>query len=630
MKSLQMMAFSLLLASTTLFAQPTNPFKVAAVEFNPQFMHFETNLPPLAAAAENAALKGAKLIVLPELANSGYFYNSSKQIAPYLDTIPGKTTAILEPIAKKYHSYITVGISEIDPVTHFAYNAAALIGPEGYIGKYRKNQLNASDTRWATRGNLGFPVFNTELGKIALVICYDDVYLQSLLIPALRDANIIAYITASDRLLAHEPGFKTNHSTIANIASLPGWMGVYVVATTRTDSETNPDNGITTHYDGGASIWDPMGKNLAQAPVSSPNNPAPPLTIFADIDPKLYQNAVKELLHTRRRPELYQALSLYRAPSDPTASTESHKINAALLQYQPTPGDKKANLAIINDLLQKNTSAKAVNLIVLPENSLIGDGLTSEQLQHYAEAIQDDSVKQMGALAKQYHAHLIFSMPEKFKNQFYQTAILFNEQGEMIGQYRKTHLNKQDKQWSTAGNEIPVFSTSLGRLGIILGDEVQIPDLATLMAVQRADMVVIPTAWHGEYGGKVEVDPGLLIKPFPQNTMFIWYNIGKYAQAYTLVANYVGGKQNDRGSSGLYSLAPIQGLYPPQLASSDQSQAYVVSFETLGAPDWWINQNDYIIGRRAELSAPALVATDSPCFVAWKKNSVDNNFCWDH
>lgn len=610
-------------------AEPSGKFKAAAVEFNPQLMHFETNLPPLAVAAEKAASTGAKLIVLPELSNSGYFYNSSKQIAPYLDTIPGKTTRILEPITKKYHSYIAVGISEIDPVTHLAYNAAALIGPNGYIGKYRKNQLNSSDTRWATRGNLGFPVFDTELGKIALVICYDDVYLQSLLVPTLRDANIIAYITASDRLLPHEPGFKSNHSTIANIASLPGWLGVYVVATTRTDSETNPETMVTTHYDGGASIWNPMGKNLAQAPVSSPQDPKPPVTIFADIDPALYKNSVKQLLQARRRPELYQVISLYRAPSDPSASKQSHKINAALLQYTPKQADKKANLETITALLENNSGAKP-NLIVLPANSLLGDGLTPEQLKQHAEDKQGNSIKQMSELAKQYHAHLVFSMPEREDNQFYQTAILLDDKGQIIGQYRKAHLNDQDKKWATAGNDLPVFKTSIGRVGIILDDEVQIPDLATVMAVSRADMVVIPSAWHGEYGGKVEVDPGLLIKPFPDNTMFMWYNIGKYAQAYTLVANYVGGEQKDLGSSGMYSLAPIQGFYPPQLASNNQAQAYIVSFDTLGSSDWWINQNDYIIGRRAELSAPTLLASNSSCFKSWLKNSRDNNFCWDH
>lgn len=611
--------------SANSFGLTDQPFKAAAVEFNPKFMQFQNNLAPLAAKAEEAAKQGAKLIVLPELSNSGYLYNSRKQIEPYLDHIPGKTTAALEPIAHKYHTYIAVGISEEDPITHLAYNSAALIGPDGYIGKYRKNQLNSSDTRWATRGNLGYPVFNTELGKIALVICYDDIYLQSLLVPSLRGANIVAYITASDRLPPGQPGVKNNHSTIANIATLPGWVGVYLVATTRTDNETNPETGITTHYDGGASIWDPLGKNLAQAPVSPEKNPSAPVTIYANIDPKLYNNSVKAILQTRRRPELYHVLSLYRAPTDPAASTQAHAVNAALVQFTPVKNDKKANLATIKKLLANKNS----NLIILPENALIGDGLSPAELKQDAEDQDGLSIQQMSELAEQYHANLIFSMPEKLGKQFYETAFLFNEKGYIIGFYRKSHLNAEEKLWAQAGNKIPVFKTSIGRIGIMLGDEVQIPDMASVMAVKRADIIAIPTAWHGEYGGKVEVAPDLLVKPFPENTMFIWYDIAKYAQAYTLVANYTGGAQKDLGSSGVYSLAPVEGLYPPQLASPINQEAYLASFETLGSSDWWINQNDYIIGRRAELITPALMPMNSSCFKEWQKNSTNNEFCWD-
>ncbi len=630
MKKIIILLISFLSISVSNADTLSDSFKVAAVEFNPQFMQFENNLPRLVAAAKNAAEKGAKLIVLPELSNSGYLYDSREQINPYLDTIPGKTTSALEPIARQYNAYIAVGISEIDPVTHLAYNSAALIGPHGYIGKYRKNQLNATDTRWATRGNLGYPVFNTPLGKIALVICYDDAYLQSVLMPSLRGANIIAYITSSDRLPLNQPGAEYNHSTIANITSLSSWVGTYVVATTRTDNETNPATGVTTHYDGGASIWDPLGDNLAQAPVSPLAHPTQPITIFATINPVLYKNPAKEILMHRRRPELYQVLSLYRAPIDPAASKKSHEINAAIIQCTPIPGDKKNNLVEIKKLLQKTADDKNINLIVLPENSLIGDGLTPDQLRKDAEEVNGASMKEMSDLAVQYHSVLVFTMPEKLDNKLYETAFILDENGKIIGQYHKSHLNAEDEKWATAGNQIPVFSTPLGRIGIMIGDEVRIPDISSVMAVKRADIVVIPTQWHGQYGGAVKVDPQLLIKPFPKNTMTMWFNIGKYAQAYTIVANYTQGKNHDSGSSGLYSLDPIQGLYPPELATTDQQQAFVVHFKTLGDQNWWMNQNDYIIGRRPELTPPELLSMQSSCFKQWQQNSTSNDFCWNH
>jgi predicted amidohydrolase len=106
------------------------PFKVAAVEFNPAFFEFEQNIPRIAAIIEQSAQAGAKIIVLPETATSGYIYKDRKQFDPFLDSIPGKTTDAIEKITKQYDCYVTIGIAEIDRSTGLAYNTGALVGPE--------------------------------------------------------------------------------------------------------------------------------------------------------------------------------------------------------------------------------------------------------------------------------------------------------------------------------------------------------------------------------------------------------------------------------------------------------------------------------------------------------------------
>jgi len=135
------------------------PFKVAAVEFNPEFMEFEKNIVGACAITEEAAKNGAKLIVLPETAISGYIYRDLEQFLPYMDTVPGKTTDALAKVTAKYGCYVAIGIAEVDPDTGLTYNAGALVGPKGYIGKYRKNGLNPSDILWFVPGNTGHPVF---------------------------------------------------------------------------------------------------------------------------------------------------------------------------------------------------------------------------------------------------------------------------------------------------------------------------------------------------------------------------------------------------------------------------------------------------------------------------------------
>ena len=71
------------------------PFKVAAVEFNPELFEFDRNIAGACAAAEEAASHGARLIVLPEAALSGYIYRDLEQFLPYMDTVPGRGTDAL-------------------------------------------------------------------------------------------------------------------------------------------------------------------------------------------------------------------------------------------------------------------------------------------------------------------------------------------------------------------------------------------------------------------------------------------------------------------------------------------------------------------------------------------------------
>ena len=72
--------------------RPTEPFKVAAVEFNPEMFELERNIERACEVAREAATNGARLIVLPETAISGYIYRDRAQFLPYMDTVPGKAT----------------------------------------------------------------------------------------------------------------------------------------------------------------------------------------------------------------------------------------------------------------------------------------------------------------------------------------------------------------------------------------------------------------------------------------------------------------------------------------------------------------------------------------------------------
>lgn len=137
-----------------------------------------------------AADNGAKLVVLTELSNSGYVFNNRSEAFAVSEQVPGgPTVKAWEALAKEKDIYIVAGISEADGIN--LYNSAALVGPEGYIGKYRKMHLWDRDKLWYEPGDLGVPVFNTKIGRIAILICYDVWFQEMWRIAGAKGADIV-------------------------------------------------------------------------------------------------------------------------------------------------------------------------------------------------------------------------------------------------------------------------------------------------------------------------------------------------------------------------------------------------------------------------------------------------------
>lgn len=201
-------------------AQPgALPVKVAAVDFIPAWGDRDGNIRRLVQAAEKVAAAGVRYAVFPETATSGYDFSDPAQLAPFVDTIPGRATDALLPLLRRTGMYLSVGIAEKDTGTGLFYNSALLLGPEGIIGKYRKNGLNGQDVQLFPPGDTGVGVFNTAIGRIALIICYDDTYWQYSRLAALRGAQIIGWHSVSDRVMPGTPPAQatSNHSTVASV-----------------------------------------------------------------------------------------------------------------------------------------------------------------------------------------------------------------------------------------------------------------------------------------------------------------------------------------------------------------------------------------------------------------------------
>ncbi|MGE3872132.1 MAG: nitrilase family protein [Parvibaculaceae bacterium] len=153
-------------------AETRTAFKVACVQFEPTIGDVAGNLAAMAKRIRAAHREGASVIVLPELADSGYVFNDRDEVARLASPIPdGESARQLIALARELGVHIVSGLAERDGETF--YNSAILCGPQGYIGKFRKLHLWNREKLFFKPGDLGLPVFDTALGKIGLAICYD-------------------------------------------------------------------------------------------------------------------------------------------------------------------------------------------------------------------------------------------------------------------------------------------------------------------------------------------------------------------------------------------------------------------------------------------------------------------------
>lgn len=160
----------------------------------------------------------------------------------------------------------------------------------------------------------------------------------------------------------------------------------------------------------------------------------------------------------------------------------------------------------------------------------------------------------------------------------------------------------------------------------MLNDEVRIPELTEVYALNRANLILIPAMYDGKaYGGEVNIPKGLV--PAASNRgMYMWFDIAKYSQAYTLVANYLPKESGEFAASALYSLVPEEGFYPPNIAPNKE-MAHQVLFETNLKNNLWINQQKLVLARRWDQATPLTLDPQGACFKEWQKDSTNSEMC---
>lgn len=149
---------------------------VAAINFQPKWGKKEDNLHRIKGFVKAAAKQGADIILFPETALTGYGVKDDDPDMQRKDaeTVPGASTLALAELTKELGVYVVVGMPERDASdSSIIYNSAAVMGPKGVIGAYRKIHPAGKESMWATKGSEPL-MFDTPWGPVGVGICYDS------------------------------------------------------------------------------------------------------------------------------------------------------------------------------------------------------------------------------------------------------------------------------------------------------------------------------------------------------------------------------------------------------------------------------------------------------------------------
>lgn len=446
--------------------------KVAAVQFESRLGDLDGNRRRMLELAEEAAENGAKLIVFPEMATSGYIFENRHEIAPYVEPIPGPTTELFQAVAEKYSCYVVIGLPEVDPPTDIFYNSAVLIGPEGVVGRYRKTHLFAADPRWAREGNEGIPVFSTKIGRIAMLICMDAMYFEPARIAALKGADIIA--------------FPTNWVGQSNNPPSKTWAlrakenGLCWVAANRWGQERG------AQFTGGSAVIGPEG--VVQDWKLSGDG-----IVYGE-----YQHDDdnrKERILEFRQPAAYQDLLLHpylwkEGETRPTLPQASFEVCVAQLSTRGTLEQWLSNVSKWLELeSRKNEENVKHRLIILPEMDFTETEGTETGLEFYQNALH--------SIASKYGMYLVASVPQKIDGHRVPTAFLLGPEG-CIGTYQQVHRDS----FGRGGYGHSGFCTLVlpfARIGLLTGGDAEFPESYRILAKQGADLIAVSASGTETY-----------------------------------------------------------------------------------------------------------------------------------
>ena len=267
-----------------------SPLKVALIQER-NHGDADANLAVIEQRVAQAADGGARLVLLQELHNGPYFcQHESVSEFDRAESIPGPSTTRLSALAKKHGIVLVASLFERRAAGLY-HNTAVVFETDGtLVGKYRKMHIpddpGFQEKFYFTPGDLGFAPIQTSVGKLGLLVCWDQWYPEAARLMALAGAELLLYPTA----IGWDPNDaqdEKDRQRMAWILSQRGHAvanGVPVLSCNRTGFEKAPERDSGIQFWGSSFVAGPQGEILAEAGAEAAE------ILFADIDLQRSEN----------------------------------------------------------------------------------------------------------------------------------------------------------------------------------------------------------------------------------------------------------------------------------------------------------------------------------------------------
>jgi predicted amidohydrolase len=361
--------------------------------------------------------------------------------------------------------------------------AQVVIGADGeLIYIHHKAVLWDYEYGLFTPGSKELEVIDTPVGRLGLLMCADGIVPEVARIAALKGAEILCNSLNSrgpDEMRVHE-----------HLRAIENHIWMIASNTVGGPADAYP-------WTGGSQILSPTGQTLACAGETEEG------MVWADVKPaesfpKILSRRIG-LLESFRRPDLYGELL---APIDSHAAAEMYgpvddaapviplKVVTLQLSWYHS-----LQWTITRALGQISYAAsRGAQLGVFPElfcfrpvevaqNPAAAAKLSSEVL---------GKIQQAAASSRMY---VVVNLVGQEECRFFSTAYLISDSGDIAGTYRKAHLGEEERKWASAGSDFTVIKTPIGAIGLMIGNEVWLPEMARILSLRGAEVIAHPAEW---------------------------------------------------------------------------------------------------------------------------------------